>query len=410
MNRTYYIFVLIFFLSVNKQTAQSLKKGIWQGILTLNETEKIELPFNFETKLQNKKNVLVIWNAEERILVDEVTLKKDSLNFKMPVFDSEFKTKNYGDSLIGVWINHSRTTKNIVPFKAYFGKTQRFNFNPGKANPIYEGKWEVTFSPGTADSTKAIGAFKQAGTNYCTGTFLTETGDYRYLDGIQHNGKIYLSCFDGSHAFLFTAQSNGVEITNGVFYSGMHWKEPWIGKRNEAFKLKDAESITQLNPGFESINFSFMNGKKEKISINDARYKNKVVIVQLLGSWCPNCMDETAYLSKLYKTYNKKGLEIIGLAYERTNDFSKAAANVERLKKRFAVDYEILITGLTGKEKASESLPMLSKIEAFPTMLIIDRKGKVVQIHTGFSGPATGEAYEAFKNKTENLINTIINQ
>jgi len=404
------LIVILLLISSSKQgKAQSLKQGIWQGILTLNAKEKIELPFNFETKLQQKKNVIVIWNAEERIVVDELQLKRDSVNFKMPVFDSEFKTKNYGDSLVGVWINHARKDKNIIPFKAYFNKTQRFNFTPEKANPIYEGKWEVTFSPETTDSTKAIGIFKQGETNYCTGTFLTETGDYRYLDGIQHKGKIYLSCFDGSHAFLFIANSNGVKITDGEFYSGIHWKENWIGKRNETFQLKDATSITQLNPGIETLSFSFMNSKKEKISIDDARYKNKVVIVQLMGSWCPNCMDETAYLSQLYKTYNKKGLEIIGLAYERTNDFAKASANVERLKKRFVVDYEILITGLTGKEKASESLPMLTKINAFPTTLFINKQGKVILIHTGFSGPATGNAYKEFTTKTESLINQLIN-
>lgn len=394
--------------TLNSIKAQQLKMGIWQSVLTLNEEEKIELPFNFETKKQGKKNVLVIRNGEERILVDELKLKKDSLNFKMPIFDSEFKTKNYGDSLVGVWINYARKDKNIIPFKAYFGKSQRFNRALGKPNPMYEGKWEVTFSPGTNDSSKAIGVFKQANSIYTTGTFLTETGDYRYLEGLQDGTTLYLSCFDGSHAFLFTAKSDGTTIKNGLFYSGSHWKEPWIGKRNDDFKLKDAETITQMNAGFESVNFSFMNGKKEKISINDEKYKNKVIIVQLLGSWCPNCMDETAYLSQLYKTYNKKGLEIIGLAFERTGDFNKAVSNVDRLKKRFNVDYEILITGLTGKEKAGESLPMLSKISAFPTTLFINKQGKVVQIHTGFSGPATGTAYEEFKTKTEKLINELL--
>lgn len=396
--------LITIYLLLNKLNAQQLKMGIWQGILTLNAEEKIELPFNFETKKQGKKNVLIIRNGEERIVVDELKLNKDSLNFKMPVFDSEFKTKNYGDSLVGVWINYARKDKNIIPFKAYFGKSQRFNRSIGKPNPMYEGKWEVTFSPGTADSSKAIGIFKQANSIYTTGTFLTETGDYRYLEGLQHGTTLYLSCFDGSHAFLFTAKSDGTIIKNGMFYSGSHWKEPWIAKRNDDFKLREAETITQMNAGFESVNFSFMNGKKEKISINDEKYKNKVVIVQLLGSWCPNCMDETAYLSQLYKTYNKKGLEIIGLAYERTGDFDKAANNVDRLKKRFDVGYEILITGLTGKDKASESLPMLSKISAFPTTLFINKQGKVVQIHTGFSGPATGIAYEEFKTKTEKLI------
>jgi glutathione peroxidase-family protein len=115
-------------------------------------------------------------------------------------------------------------------------------------------------------------------------------------------------------------------------------------------------------------------------------------------------MDETAYLSKLHKQYKSSGLEIIGLAYERTADFNNAVELVNRLKKRFDVDYEILITGVSGKDKASENFPMLNKITAFPTTIIIDKKGKVNSIHTGFSGPATGKAYDDFTQNTEKLI------
>jgi glutathione peroxidase-family protein len=119
-------------------------------------------------------------------------------------------------------------------------------------------------------------------------------------------------------------------------------------------------------------------------------------------------MDETAYLSQLYKKYKYSGLEIVGLAYERTADFSKAAELVTRLKKRFDVEYEILITGVSGKDKASENFPMLNKITAFPTTLILDKNGKVNTIHTGFSGPATGKAYDDFTQKTEKLIQELI--
>lgn len=384
--------------------SQGLKKGTWQGLLSLNEKEGVVLPFNFETKLVGKKNVIVIKNAEERINVDELVVKKDSVNFKMPVFDSEFKTKNYGDSLVGVWINHARKEKNVIPFKAYINKFNRFDFPPGKPYSFYEGKWDVTFSPGLEDSSKAIGVFKQGGSVYITGTFLTETGDYRYLEGIQHKGNLYVSCFDGSHAFLFIGKTDGISVTDGDFYSGIHWHEKWIATRNDSVKLKDANTITKMNPGFENINFKFKNTEGKEISLADERYKGKVVIVQIMGSWCPNCMDETKYLSEFYKQYKNKGVEIIGLAYEKTDDFKKAAENVKRLKKKFSVDYEVLITGMTGKEKASASLPMLNGISAFPTTIFIDKTGRVQKIHTGFSGPATGEEYEKFKEETEKFI------
>lgn len=388
------------------------KQGLWRGVLLLNKDKGLELPFHFDLKLLNKTAQLTIHNAEERIIVTETNLTKDSLNFKMPVFDTEFRTKLTGDTLLtGIWINHTRKENNTIAFTAKYGRANRFVFPAEKPHAFYDGKWEVTFSANTPDSSKAIGLFKhRAGTTVVEGTFLTETGDYRYLEGTEHDGKLYLSCFDGSHAFLFTAENNGSDITNGMFYSGSTWSEPWIGKRNEKFELRDAEKLTWLKNPNEVVQFSFKNSSNQTVSLSDEKFKNKVVIIQIMGSWCPNCMDETAYLAKLYKQYNSKGFEVIGLAYERTSDFEKAKNNISRLKTKFGVKYEILITGLTGKDKASQSLPFLNGIMAFPTTLILDKNHKVKSVYTGFNGPATGKAYETYTIKTENLINELINK
>ena len=195
---------------------------------------------------------------------------------------------------------------------------------------------------------------------------------------------------------------------SGIFYAGSTWSEPWVGKRNETFELRNAEKLTYLKDSEQVIDFSFKNSSGQTVSLSDEKFKNKVVIVQIMGSWCPNCMDEAAYLSGLYKQYNKKGLEIIGLAYERTTDPEKAKNNILRLKNRFDVGYEILITGLTGKDKATQSLPFLNGIMAFPTTLILDKNHKVISVYTGFNGPATGKAYENYTFKTEHLINKLL--
>jgi thiol-disulfide isomerase/thioredoxin len=405
------ILILLLFFTSSAYNAQ-IKPGIWRGTLLLNSEKQIELPFNFEIKNSKGKIQLIIHNAQERIVVDEIALKKDSFNFKMPVFDTEFRTQLVGDTILkGVWINHTKKENNIISFSAKHGNSMRFPFVPGKPNPFYEGKWEVTFSPNQNDSSKAIGLFSHVyGSAYVNGTFLTETGDYRYLDGMVNNGKLYLSCFDGSHAFLFIAENNGSEITKGDFYSGSSWHENWIAKRNEKFELQNPESLTYLKNPNEQITFSFYNAKNEKISLNDEKYKNKVIIIQIMGSWCPNCMDESVYLSKLYKQYNKKGLEIIALAYERTSDTERSKANITRLTTRLNIEYEVLITGLTGKEKASESLPFLNKVMAFPTTIFLDKDHRVKSIYTGFNGPATGKAHEDYALKTEKLINELLNK
>lgn len=388
-----------------------LKPGVWRGVLTLSEKKNdIILPFNFMVTYVKDLPVIEIHNAEEKIKVTEITMTGDSVNFKMPVFDTEFKTKLSHDTLSGIWINHAKTEHNVIPFEAFYGEKNRFATSSKQAQD-FSGRYKVTFNPGKEDEYKAIGIFKQ-NTNVITGTFLTETGDYRYLEGVSQENNMTLSCFDGAHAFLFFANSQKKSLLadslSGVFFAGISGKENWVAYRNDTFQLRDPETMTYLKNPDEKITFSFKNTKGETVSLSDKKFENKVVMVQVMGSWCPNCMDETAYLTQVYKQYKNKGLEIVALAYERTSDFEKAKQNVLRLKTRFGAEYEFLITGLTGSAKASESLPFLNKISAFPTTIILDKSHQVKTIYTGFSGPATGKAYEQYKKKTENLLQQLL--
>ncbi|HEY0900251.1 MAG TPA: TlpA disulfide reductase family protein, partial [Sphingobacteriaceae bacterium] len=220
------------------------------------------------------------------------------------------------------------------------------------------------------------------------------------------------SCFDGSHAYLFTGKlEDNNTISNGKFYSGYSYIENWTAKRDDQAILPDAYSLTALKPGHEKINFSFPNLNGKQVSLDDPQFKNKVVVVQFFGSWCPNCMDETAYLAPFYKKYKDRGVEVVGLAYERSTDFEKAKKNIERLKNRFNVTYNLLVTGYSNdKEEVAKSLPMLNQFVAFPTAIILDKKGKVRRIHTGFSGPGTGEHYTNFVREFESTIESLLKE
>lgn len=403
-------FILLLFIS-NLMLSKNLKEGVYRGVLLLDEKNNIELPFNFEIKFQNKKPIIIIHNADERITIEEVSNKGDSLNFKMPVFDTEFKTKIVKNGLEGVWLNHYRKEKNTISFKATYKEPRRFVVENEKTNPLFEGNWEVTFSPGKTETSKALGVFHHVEqTNLVHGTFLTETGDYRFLEGVQKAKDLYLSTFDGSHAFLFIAQLDSNHILNGTFYSGSHWKEDWTANKNNQFKLRNAEEITLVKNKEQKINFSFFNLDDRLVSIADKKFENKPVLIQLMGSWCPNCMDESAYLAPIYEQYKDQGFEIIALAFEKTNDTILSKKQLLRLKKRFNIAYEILNTGVIGKNKASEIFPMLGAISAFPTLVFLNKQHQIVKVHTGFSGPATGKPYEEFKMETEKFIHLLIHQ
>ncbi|WP_345954445.1 TlpA disulfide reductase family protein [Mucilaginibacter sp. PAMB04168] len=394
-----FTFVALLF-SVSVFAQGKLKTGIWRGVL---KPAAGELPFNFEVKDTAGRQQLTIINANERFKVTDIKFNADSVFINMPLFDSEFKLQQQGAGLTGQWIKHLGNRDAATPFTATYGDKWRFFKSPEKPFLNISGRWSAVFGEG-ADRDTTVGEFKQTG-NRITGTFLTTTGDYRYLEGSVSGNKLYLSCFDGGHAFLFTATiKDGQTITDGHFGT-----TPWAAVKNANAKLPDAYSLTVLKPGYKRIDFSFPDLNGQKVSLNDARFKNKVVILQVMGSWCPNCMDETAYLVNYYKKYHNKGVEVVGLAYERTADFEKSKKAVTQEKNHFNIPYPLLLTGYTNnKKETAKSLPMLSNFLAFPTTIIIDKKGEVRKIYTGFSGPGTGAYYSGFVNEFERLTDNLL--
>jgi thiol-disulfide isomerase/thioredoxin len=225
---------------------------------------------------------------------------------------------------------------------------------------------------------------------------MTPTGDYRFLEGNIVEDQVMLSTFDGNHAFLFHATIKGDSLVNGSFWSGKQWYEHWYGVQNQLAQLPHPDSLTFLKPGYDRITFTFPDLKGNPVSLDDPRYQDKVVILQIFGTWCPNCLDETRFLSEWYRDNQEEDVAIIGLAYEQKADFDYSSSRVQKMVEKLSVPYDFLIAGTADKEEASKTLPMLNHIMSFPTMIIIDRKGEVVRIHTGFNGPGTGIHYEKF--------------
>ncbi|MFT5984651.1 MAG: thiol-disulfide isomerase/thioredoxin [Planctomycetota bacterium] len=286
-------------------------------------------------------------------------------------------------------------------------KVLRFDIARAPISTI-SGNWETVFSPNTvADRYIAKGIFNQIG-NKVTGTFRTTTGDYRYLDGVVEEDSLKLSTFDGAHAFLFKAAISD-SVMNGMFYSGNHWKEYFTAKRNENYELPSADNLTFLKEGYEKFAFAYPDTKGNIVSLIDDRFKNKVVIVQIMGTWCPNCLDET----KFYTVYNTDAksddLAFVSLAFEYAPTKEKAFASINRLKQKIEVPYPILLAqyGSSDKKGAQQKSPMLNHILSYPTTVFIDKAGTVRKIHTGFNGPATGEEYTKFVAEFDAFVNEL---
>jgi len=391
-------------ISCQQKTTNQLLPGNWLFELQISEDDP-ELTIPFNVKVTNAKK-LIIRNADESIAVSEITYSTDSVYIKIPVFGSEFKGKISGKLITGLYYNYNKVKVLPIPFVARHGILERFK-KPASSGADLSGKWQVLF--GSSDNpSPAIGIFKH-NQQILSGTFQTETGDYRFLEGVVNDNKMQLSCFDGAHAFLFTATLENDQL-NGMFYSGNTWKQNWVAQKTDDPELGDMKTLTFLKAGYDKFSFSFPNVDGKLVSLDDAPYQNKVVLVQIFGTWCPNCMDETRYLVELYKKHHSQGLEIIGLDYETKTDFDYFKKRITRFRNDLNVPYELLLAGPANKKLAAETLPMLNKVISYPTAVFIDKQGSVREIHTGFSGPGTGDDYVLYKQKTEQLIEELLNE
>lgn len=392
------------------QTAYAQKNlvtGAWFGNLLREDGKQIR--FHFDLKTENQKTVMYIINAAEKIRVDKIRFSADSVWIDMPVFESYFRAKRISDQRWeGSWTSAGTSQWSVMPFIA---ETQATVSAPALTPAVTDitGKWGVTLTRPNGTTRPAIGDWQQKG-NVLRGTILAPSGDYRYLTGYVSGDEFQLSTFDGSHAFLFTAKINSTnQISEGMFYSGATGKEPWIAVRNEEASLPDAAAVF-LKEGQDRLNFRFRDLDKKWVSINDARFKNKVVVIQIMGSWCPNCMDETAFLSEYYRKNKQRGIEVIGLAYEYSTDLERSRNSLRKFKDRFQVQYPLLITGVTVSDtlRTEKTLPQLTPIKAFPTTIFIGKDGKVAKIKAGFKGPGAGAYHEELKKEFATTIDALL--
>lgn len=387
--------------------SQSLPSAKWKGVLTRSDGN--EIVFNFETKDTLGKPLMYVLNANDRLTVDSIAQKGDSLFVVMPFFDSGFEIEIKNDSVWqGVWIKNPGKNQLTLPFHAYRGEPRFFVGSPPVADVT--GRWASEFLVGERTIYR-VGEFKQSGARV-TGTFVSPAGDMRFLEGVVSGDTLKLSAFDGGYALSFTARvADEKTLSDGWLYSGFKGVQQWTAVRDANAKMP--ENPTNIVREAGKLNFRFRNAADgEWISINDERFRNKVVIISITGSWCPNCMDETKFLSEYYKKNRAKGIEVVGVAYELSEDFEEARRALKPFMTRFDVDYPVLITGVTADDtlRAEKTLPQIDKIRAFPTTLFVDKVGNIRKIHTGFDGPATGAHHERYKKEFDAIVTELLNE
>ena len=394
--KKYFILTLLIanLLFSSCEQENTLTPGIWRAVLLTEH--KVEIPFTFDLELSPADTLIHIITGEDRYKVTDISMVEDSMFINMPLFSAKFALKLDDGKLSGHFIRSAYS----MPVEMVPGESNRFKVTQGDAS-LAAGRWLVSLN--TRNGTRDIIGEFEAHQGKVTGSFLTPTGDYRFFEGtVDNHNQLMISSFDGSFVRLFTAQINGDRLENVKMYSGNNSLEEGTAVRNPTVELPDAYAVTGLKKGYKTLGFSFPNMKGEAVSLKDTRFKNKVVVLQISGSWCPNCLDESRFLMEMYRKYAPK-IDMLCLAFERSSNFDEAKQEAMKLVSTAGIEYDVLITA-HPTSAVQTALPELENFKSFPTTIIVDKKGEVRQIHSGFSGPGTGIHYKNFVKEFEEFI------
>ena len=361
-----------------------------------------------------------ILNGEERASTSGVELAGRQVTVRFEWYDSEITADlTEPGRLVGQWRRTSADGENTVMDFAAVRHSESPEEMPRRFGDAAEtkgaqglemaGDWQVTFSDEDGEE-PARGEFEQQGP-LVRGTFLTPTGDYRYLEGRYDDGLLRLSTFDGAHAFLFHARATSEGTLEGDFWSRDVYHATWTATPLAADQeiLPDPWQEVTLTNDDGLFRFSFADtASGEMVSSDDARFDGKVVLVNIFGTWCPNCNDKAPLLSAWHRRYHEQGLEMVGLAFEFTGDADRDSQQVRRFAQRHNISYPLLLAGTSDKKAAGQTLPDLSAVRSYPTTLFLGRDGKVRAIHSGFAGPGTGEHHSALVAEHEALIQELL--
>ncbi len=417
--------------SVNVKTAQTVAEdeprpvaGYWLAEL---KSPGGPLPFGLILQDDGQYFAATIINGPEKIKVPELNFSDGELTLRFPHYDSQIVAKPADDG---------RSLQGTFAKRRGEGKWSRLDFTakwhagePEDRPKIaheqlwekYLGRWSVRFSE---SSEPAVAVFQETESGVPWGTFLTTTGDYRYLSAevVDPNppskhaaraiGDLYLrlSCFDGAHAFLFHGQLNADGAIEGDFWSSETWHEEWIAERDETAELPNGFQQTKWVDSVPLADLVFPDLEGNRVSLADEKFAGKARIIEIFGSWCPNCHDAASYLGELDAKFGPRGLTIMGLAFEHTGDFQRDVAQVQSYIDRHEVTYPVLLAGLSDKALASEAFPALDRIRSYPTTIFLHGNGRVRAVYSGFSGPATGKAHEELRAEFEALIEELLTE
>ena len=392
-------FVVTFILgSLSAVAAPKIQDGSWLFEL---QTNNSVVPFIVDLNWKGQELTGVIHNGKEKINLGQLKIKKDKLIIPVQSYEITIELEvNNGKKMTGHLIRHNKNpiSKNMVT--ATYGIKERFPIVTEIPKKDFSGRYSVTILDEDGKSSPGVLVLTQK-QMVIDGSLLTPTGDYRYFEGQVIGNEFVAASFDGMFNYIIRGS-----IIDGNFEGTLltNYKLKLSGKFDPKAELPDAYAQTQI----DKLSFAFPDVNGKFYSLESPKLKNKPVIVQFFGSWCPNCHDEMNYLIPWYEKNHKRGIEVVALSFERSLDHDAAKMQLKKVVKQKKIPYVVLLAGSTAEEKPMDKIKGLKNFISFPTTIFLNRKHEVVKIHAGFSGPGTGEFYQKwikeFNETTEKLL------
>ncbi len=368
--------------------AGGIAPGPWRATLA---SPLGELPFGLSIEARGESRVAVIRNGEEAIERPLELGADGNVVVDFPYYDARIVARlgDDGRTLTGAWTKlASNGQEQRLDFQARAGAMPRFEATAGAAPAAdrVAGRWSARFD---GDDDAAVLVLRADG-DRVLGTVLTTTGDHRFLEGLCQGDRLRLSSFDGAHAFLYDARIGADGTLAGTFASGARWQQAWTARRDDAARLADGYGRVHWSsePGLLWVEGLDTEGQRH--ALGEYLFDARALVVQISGSWCPNCHDELAWLVPLARELGPKGLRVVPLGFEATGDATRDLRQLERMRARHGAEHPFLLAGTADRARAAAALGSLDRLLAFPTLVILRADGGGAAVHTGFSGPATG--------------------
>lgn len=386
--------------------AQTSISGLWDAKIVANQ---LEIPFRFEIAQNGAQVQGFFFEGDRKIPSSSGSFANNRLELNYDYLDTTLDVTFVGDQFFGTYrVNRTGSQPLLIRAK---------RFMPAPADtasaPQVAGNWEMRRVPQeikTASDQQTWNLFLRQSGAEVSGSILRVDGDTGFLIGRWQNGQLVLSHFAGQGPLLFEAKLN----SGGTMAISLNRSANYLAVRKSQARAKgvpdppDPTRYTNVKDPSVPFRFSFPDAQGKVVSNTDARFKDKVVLLAIGGSWCPNCQDEAPFLVDLYKEFHPQGLEIVGLMFEADDDPAPAWRHVQTFVKRFGIPYTMLLAGTV--DNIGQKLPELVNFGAYPTTIFLGRDGRVRSVHAGFASQATGQEYVRLKGEVRGLVQKLLTE